>query len=361
MESFSRMLRGDARGVDSAALVKLADYDHDAVPWLLFVAEARGRLRQVLVEFVHLLIDDTRLGYERWATQISALDPADEYDQGMLDALLLWLDRQPSQLLRSPGGDRSRYQKGFAAMCALSGVASGRERLFTRLAEHLRRGEWYRDPRQTSAVLELVSAYPGEPDLAEAMLAVRAEAPELIGDDRYLFWRQQVFEEMPYMAGREPVLILTSLTANADPEKVARICAELIRRQIRVGDIVGILRQSDWLPTSEQVIRMVLGTRRVLLETMASEHYAKQNSLALAKELVSVRGQDVESAFQRQLAEKAHRELDYHYELLKSISTDRANESAVHLEEEARDRLVELSGKLKKLADAGRPRKRFGL
>ncbi|GAA2728347.1 hypothetical protein [Actinocorallia aurantiaca] len=354
---FFRVLREDGAPVDADALSRIAARGPGCLKMLLRTAAAGGRLEGVLPAFAALLSLGAIPDPGFWAVELTALDSARAGEQGMLDALLMRLDGPPRHLENAAAGDWPKYLEAFELICGLPGMA---DPVAARLTDHLRDWSWQRDPRRAAAVLGLASAREDVPDLARVLLAGRAAEPSLIEDARYASWRRRVLTRLPYLAAEEAALTLAALRPEAEPEQVARLCAEAIDRRTPLEEVVDHLTGSAWRLGGDQVVRLLNGIRHAFTTLGWTRPDAEEFALALARAIVRTRHPALVEEIREHTARQTLLEIEYQYQLLQNVMMDPLDDEVLHLSDRTRADLVELAEWVMSLARSSRSRTWFG-
>ncbi|WP_106402268.1 hypothetical protein [Actinocorallia populi] len=354
---FSRVLRGDGASVDTNALSRIVVRGPGCLKMLLRTAAAAGRLESVLPAFAALLARGTVPDRGFWSIELAELEPVHAGDQGVADGLLLLLDRPPRHLQSAAVGDWTRYQESFERLCALPGVAAP---VITRLTAHLNTWSWQTDPRCVAAVLGLVSAREDVLELARVVLAGRAVEPALIEDEQYAAWRHRALTRLPQLAAEEVPLTLTCLRPEAEPELVARLCAEAIDRHVPLEVVVEHLTRSRWHLTGDRAVRLLNGIRHAFTLLGWSRREAEEFALALGRAVVRTLHPALVAEIREHTARETLLEIEYQYQLLQNVMMDPLDDEVLYLSDRTRGELEELAAWVLSLARSGRSRSWFG-
>ncbi|MEO3786773.1 hypothetical protein ABGB12_25890 [Actinocorallia sp. B10E7] len=354
---FFRVLREDGASVDTSTLSRIVARGPGCLTTLLRTAAAGGRLEGVLPAFAVLLSRGALPDRAFWAAELAGLDPVHTGDQGMLDGLLMWLGHPPRHLEDAAAGDWPRYQEAFELVCGLPGMA---DPVAARLAAHLRAWPWQSDPRRVAAVTGLASVHEDVPDLARVLLAGRSAEPALSEDGRYASWRRRALARLPYLAAEEVALTLTGLRPEAEPELVARLCAEAIDRRTPLEEVVDHLTLSGWRLDGDRAVRLLNGIRHAFALLGWTRPDAEEFALALGRAIVRTRHPALVEEIREHTARQTLLEIEYQYQLLQNVMMDPLDDEVLYLSDRTRGELVELAEWVMSLARSSRSRTWFG-
>lgn len=354
---FFRVLRGDGASVDANALARVVARGPGCLKTLLRTAAATGRLTGVLPAFAVLLTGGTVPERDFWAAEMTELEPVHAGDQGVVDGLLLLLDRPPRHLENAAAGDWARYQEAFERLCALPDVAAP---VIARLTVHLNTWSWQTDPRWVAAVLGLVSAREDVLELARVVLVGRAVEPALIEDEQYAAWRRRVLSRLPQLVAEEVPLTLTCLRPEADPVLVARLCAEAIDRRVPLEEVVEHLTRSRWQLDGDRAVRLLNGVRDAFAPLGWSRREAEEFALAFGRAIVLTARPALVAEIREHAARETLLEIEYQYQLLQNVMMDPLDDEVLYLSDHTRAELEELAAWVTSLARSGRSRTWFG-
>ncbi len=356
---FFRVLRWDGPPVDASALSRLAARGPGCLTMLLRTAAAASRLEGVLPAFAALLVTGIPPGREFWMAELAALDPDDSTGWGMLDALLLALGHPPRHLeAAATAGDWASYQEAFEQIRAVPGLAAP---IAAHLTAHLATWSWQSDTRQTGAALALASLHTDVPDLARVVLAARAMNPSLIEDERYAAWRRLALTRQPGLAAEEVALTLTGLRPDAEPEFVAKLCAEAIYRHTPLEEVLAHLTRSAWQLTGDRAVRLLNEIRGAFVLLGWTRQDAEEFALALGRAIVRTQDPALVEEIRARTSHGTLLEIEYQYQLLQNITMDPLDDEVLYLSDQTRKALTDLAEWVLALAkSSGRSRSWFG-